>query len=121
MAPQEEEEQEEPTVPGAGRVRLAVWVRGRVQGVGFRWWSRSRARELELCGTATNLADGRVEVIAEGPRERCEELLGLLGEQPPRQPPPGIPASRWVRPGVVTGVTYRWSSARGGFAGFREV
>lgn len=112
--------EEEQAVPGTGQVRLTVWVRGRVQGVGFRWWTRSRALELELCGTATNLVDGRVEVIAEGPRECCEELLELLGEQPPRQPLPGIPVSRRVRPGAVTGVTYRWSPARGGLVGFRE-
>src|SRR5699024_6983579 len=58
--------------------RLIAWVRGRVQGVGFRWWVRARALELGLTGAATNLADGRVEVVAEGPSRCCAELLTLL-------------------------------------------
>ena len=57
-------------------VRLTAWVRGRVQGVGFRWWVRSRALELGLAGSATNLDDGRVQVVAEGAAASdCEQLL----------------------------------------------
>ena len=52
-------------------VRLTAWVHGAVQGVGFRWWTRARALELGLVGTATNLDDGRVEVVAEGPDRLC--------------------------------------------------
>ena len=85
-------------------VRLTAWVRGRVQGVGFRYWARARAAELGLRDWATNLDDGRVEVLVEGPREACARMLELLGG-------PGAP-------GRVTGVTERWSSARGGLAGF---
>lgn len=59
-------------------VRMVAWVRGRVQGVGFRWWTRTLALELNLTGWARNLADGRVEVVAEGPRSRCERLLEKL-------------------------------------------
>lgn len=88
------------------RVRLTAWVRGSVQGVGFRWWVRSRALELGLAGSATNLSDGRVEVVAEGPRPDCERLLELLRG-------PGTP-------GRVRGVTERWSAARGAGAGFVE-
>ncbi|MEO3808586.1 acylphosphatase [Sphaerisporangium sp. B11E5] len=87
-------------------VRLNAWVRGRVQGVGFRWWTRSRALELGLVGSASNLADGRVEVVAEGPREACERLLALLrgGDTP----------------GRVDVVVERWSQVRGDFGGFVE-
>jgi len=86
--------------------RLTAWVSGRVQGVGFRWWTRSRALELGLAGKASNLDDGRVEVVAEGPREACEALLAHL---------------RGGRtPGRVTGVTERWSAPRGGLSGFVE-
>ena len=46
--------------------RMTVFVRGRVQGVGFRWWARARALELGLVGHARNTDDGRVEVVAEG-------------------------------------------------------
>lgn len=89
-------------------VRLTAWVRGRVQGVGFRWWVRSRALELGLAGSASNLSDGRVEVVAEGPRGRCRQLLGLLGGDTPG------------RPGKVTGVVERWSAPRGEAPGFVE-
>lgn len=101
-------------------MRLTAWVRGRVQGVGFRWWTRSRALELGLVGSATNLGDGRVEVVAEGLRSRCERLLELLSEQPPRPPPPAAPRSYYRRPGHVLGVTHQWSDARGELTGFRE-
>jgi acylphosphatase len=104
--------------PGASE-RITIWVRGRVQGVGFRWWTRSRALELGLAGSAANLDDGRVEVIAEGPRVRCEQLLELLREDPPRDPPVDAPRSWFRRPGRVAAVTHRWSAARGA-TGFHE-
>jgi acylphosphatase len=57
---------------------MTAWVHGHVQGVGFRWWTRSQALMLGLAGHAANLSDGRVEVVAEGPREACERLLAVL-------------------------------------------
>ena len=59
-------------------VRLTAWVHGHVQGVGFRWWTRSRALELGLDGYASNQPDGRVLVVAQGQRVACEALLALL-------------------------------------------
>jgi acylphosphatase len=87
-------------------VRLTAWVSGRVQGVGFRWWTRRQAQQLGLVGTATNLPDGRVEVVAEGPRPACERLAGLLESS--------------GTPGQVAKVTVRYSEPEGGFAGFSE-
>jgi acylphosphatase len=87
-------------------IRLTAWVHGRVQGVGFRWWTRSRALELGLTGRAANLADGRVEVVAEGPRPDCERLLTAL--------------ESGDTPGSVDRVVSRWGEARGGFDGFSE-
>ncbi len=58
--------------------RLTAWVHGYVQGVGFRWWTRSRALELGLTGYAANQPDGRVLVVAQGSRSACEQLLELL-------------------------------------------
>ena len=87
-------------------VRLTAWVHGRVQGVGFRWWVRSRALELGLAGSASNLRDGRVEVIAQGPEDRCRSLLDAL---------------RGGRtPGSVTEVVEQWSDPRPGISGFVE-
>jgi acylphosphatase len=60
------------------QVRLTAWVHGYVQGVGFRWWTRSRALELGLTGYAANQPDGRVLVVAQGPRTACEQLLEQL-------------------------------------------
>ncbi len=71
----------DPAAPGSigdERVRMTAFVHGQVHGVGFRWWTRSRALELALAGSATNLPDGRVQVIAEGSRTACEDLLTLL-------------------------------------------
>jgi acylphosphatase len=62
----------------ADPVRLTAFVHGQVQGVGFRWWTRVRALELGLSGSATNLSDGRVQVVAEGPKSACERLMALL-------------------------------------------
>ena len=87
-------------------VRLTAFVKGHVQGVGFRWWTRRRATELELVGHARNLPDGRVEVVAEGGRAACERLLALLRSG--------------STPGTVDRVAPRWESAAGGLADFRE-
>jgi acylphosphatase len=87
-------------------VRLTATVKGRVQGVGFRWWTRARALELGLVGAATNLEDGRVEVVAEGSREACEALLALLraGDAPGRV---DFVGERWGTPRGVTGFAER--------------
>ncbi|MCV7400482.1 acylphosphatase [Mycobacterium fragae] len=85
-------------------VRLTAWVRGRVQGVGFRWWTRSRALELGLTGYVANRIDGRVLVVAQGPREDCEELLRLLQSD--------------ATPGRVDNVIADWSLEPEDFEGF---
>lgn len=90
--------------------RAVVWVHGRVQGVGFRWWVRARALELGLVGHARNGGDGRVEVTAQGPRERVEELLRLLEEKP----------STKLRPGEVSRCVTTWHPPRDDLEGFVE-
>jgi len=57
-------------------------VRGRVQGVGFRWYVERMATELRVTGYARNLDDGRVEVYAVGPKARLDELAGYLWKGP---------------------------------------
>jgi acylphosphatase len=114
--------------------RLTAWVEGRVQGVGFRWWVRSRALQLGLTGFAENLTDGRVKVVAEGADEGCRELLALLeagsadglarreeagSAGRPAWPEAGS-ANGSARPGRVSRVTHRWGAAEGTMAGFRE-
>jgi acylphosphatase len=92
----------ERSLPSSPEVRLTVWIRGRVQGVGMRWWIRSRALELGLGGWARNLEDGRVEVVAEGPKSACQTLLHALADE-------AVPQ----RPGRVDSVVERWSAANG--------
>lgn len=87
-------------------VRLTAWVHGRVQGVGMRWWIRSRALEAGLVGWARNLDDGRVELVAEGPEEACLALLSQLRES--------------ATPGRIDTVIERWSHAHGAGPGFAE-
>jgi len=67
-----------PTMPEPSRSRLTLLISGRVQGVGYRAFVRRHALDLGLTGQAENLADGRVEVVAEGPRQELEHFLGLL-------------------------------------------
>ena len=55
---------------------------GMVQGVGFRWFVHRHAARLRLRGWAQNLADGRVEVVAEGSDEALTELETLLRQGP---------------------------------------
>jgi acylphosphatase len=87
-------------------VRLTAWVHGHVQGVGFRWWTRSRALELGLTGYASNRPDGRVQVVAQGSRDACGQLLRLLrsGETP----------------GHVDNVVVDWSPRGEAISGFVE-
>jgi acylphosphatase len=63
--------------------RAAYRVRGRVQGVGFRWWARSQALRLGIAGTVRNCEDGAVELQARGSDGALEELRRLLEEGPP--------------------------------------
>ncbi|GAB36440.1 acylphosphatase [Gordonia otitidis] len=87
-------------------VRMTAHVHGQVQGVGFRWWTRARALELGLVGSATNLADGRVQVVAEGPESQVHALLDRLRSGD--------------TPGRVDLVVERFDDPRGDLQGFVE-
>ena len=63
-------------------MRLHVVVRGRVQGVGFRWFVREAARRRNLAGWVRNLQDGGVEVAAEGEAREIAALRSDLGRGP---------------------------------------
>ena len=62
--------------------RRAYRVRGRVQGVGYRWWTRKTAAALGLRGTVRNLSDGSVAVEASGNVAALGELEAELGRGP---------------------------------------
>ncbi len=80
-------------------------VRGRVQGVGFRWFVDNEARKLGIAGWVRNNVDGTVEVLAMGSDHQLHALLGRLQEGPraarvdqvqelPAEPIPGLSTFR---------------------------
>jgi acylphosphatase len=89
---------------GGRAARLTAWVEGGVQGVGFRYWVMQRATDLGLAGSATNLDDGRVQIVAEGSDSACQRLLDTL--------------ESGAGPGRVTRLTQRWDAPRGDLHGF---
>ena len=62
--------------------QIHLIIAGRVQGVGFRAWTKKRALELNLSGWVKNLSDGRVEVFIAGEAEEIEKMLLLFRSGP---------------------------------------
>ena len=63
--------------------RLRAIVRGRVQGVNFRYHTVGVARQLGLSGWVANRWDGAVETVAEGERQALEKFKAFLGRGSP--------------------------------------
>lgn len=63
---------------GEHHVEMHAIVHGRVQGVFFRATTQDYARQLQLKGTVKNLEDGTVEIVAQGPKNECLQLLEHL-------------------------------------------
>lgn len=89
------------------RTRMQVFYSGRVQGVGFRYTAKTTAMGFEVTGTVRNLADGRVEMVAEGTREELEAFRQAIREA-------GLG-------GFIRDEQVSWSSATGEFRGFEIV
>ncbi len=85
-------------------VAAEIFVSGDVQGVGYRFFTQRIAEELKLSGWVRNLPDGRVQVEAEGPRMKVEELLARLRVGP--------------RLSAVTDVVVIWKAATGSARSF---
>lgn len=62
--------------------RLRVRIEGRVQGVGFRWWTAQRARETGVRGTVCNRPDGSVEAHVAGPAAAVAAFRSALDAGP---------------------------------------
>ena len=62
------------------RCRLQIYYAGTVQGVGFRYTVKSLAAGFEVTGTVRNLADGRVELVAEGERDELTAFQRTIRE-----------------------------------------
>ena len=91
----------------AEAARARILVSGIVQGVAFRFSTAAEAGRLGLAGWVRNLPDGRVEALAEGPRQRVEALAAWCWRGPP--------AAR------VSKVEVTWEPALGDLQGFRTV
>ena len=63
-------------------LQVGFRIRGRVQGVGFRWWARQTGADLGLYGVVLNGPDGSVGVHAVGDGEAIEGLATALSEGP---------------------------------------
>lgn len=65
-----------------GMVERGFVLEGRVQGVGFRWWTRKIADRLGVLGTVKNLPDGTVEVMARAEESVMERFADMLRNGP---------------------------------------
>ena len=87
-----------------GDTRVHMKISGMVQGVFFRANTKRQAQALGIYGWVRNLTDGRVEIVAQGPREALAELI------------------RWCQEGPSTArvdrVDIDWEPVEAGLAGF---
>lgn len=92
--------------PDLGQAAVYALVRGRVQGVGFRYFAAATATRLGLTGYVRNRRrPDQVEILAEGVRDRLEELVAAL-----RGGPPGA---------RIEAVDLSWSEPSGRYSDFR--
>jgi acylphosphatase len=89
------------------RQRLNIFYSGRVQGVGFRYAVKTVAAGFEIAGTIRNLADGRVELMAEGARGELEAFRAAIRDE-------GLA-------GFIRDEQVSWLAAQNEFRGFEIV
>ena len=88
--------------------RVRLLIAGRVQGVAYRANARAEAERRGLVGWVRNLPDGRVEAIAEGPREALEAFIVWCRRGPRAARVEEVVAERGTATGEFSGfdVTY---------------
>ncbi len=89
------------------RSRMTVFFTGKVQGVGFRYTTKTVATGFEVSGTVKNLPDGRVELVTEGAKQELEEFLQAIRDSE---------VGRFVKNEQVV-----WADAKNEFRGFEIV
>ena len=85
-------------------MQLHAVIYGRVQGVGFRYFTRETAKKLGVKGWVKNNPDGTVEVLAEADENTLKQFLEKLYQGPPLS--------------KVENIKYQFSEASGGFKDF---
>ncbi len=91
-----------------GIEELHAQVRGRVQGVGFRYFVVQKALTLGLRGYARNDESGDVEVLAQGARPALERLLALLWQGPSAAQVDEVRATWREASTYISGFHVRW-------------
>jgi len=86
------------------KVRAHVFIKGRVQGVLFRYATRDEANLRGVKGWVRNLSDGRVEAVFEGDKNKVDELIEFCHHGPPAA--------------KVSAVEVRWEDYTGEFRDF---
>ncbi len=86
------------------KVRAHVFVKGRVQGVLFRYTTKEEANLRAVTGWARNLEDGRVEAVFEGTKEKVDEMIEFCHYGP--------------HAAKVSSVNVTWAEYIGDFKGF---
>ncbi|HMK55332.1 MAG TPA: acylphosphatase [Dissulfurispiraceae bacterium] len=86
------------------KTRVHLLIKGRVQGVGFRWFVNDIATSMGLAGWAKNLRDGRVEAVFEGEKSAIESAISHCNEGP--------------RSAIVAGIDLSWDEQPEGLSGF---
>lgn len=85
--------------------RAHIYIEGRVQGVGFRYFTKTNARRHGITGWVKNLPDGRVEAVFEGENEHVKNMIDLVKKGPST--------------GRVTNLVVRWETPERDFDDFR--
>ena len=86
---------------------MTIYYSGRVQGVGFRYTTKTVATGFEITGTVRNLPDGRVELTAEGQRDELDAFRAALHDA-------GLA-------GFIRDEQVAWADAENKFRGFEIV
>ncbi len=87
--------------------RANIKISGEVQGVTFRWFIERTARNLGLTGWVKNHEDGSVEVVAEGEKEKLDQLIKACGRGP-----------SWAQ---VADLESNWQRYKGEFEDFKII
>lgn len=62
---------------------ILIKITGRVQGVGFRFFTYQQAKKLQLVGYVTNLSNGDVEILAYGTKTQLDSLIDWIEKRGP--------------------------------------
>lgn len=84
-----------------------IFISGRVQGVLFRAFIKNHATELGIFGWVRNMEDGRVEIVAEGEKNKLIELIRLIEKGPPLA--------------RIEKIKISWGKAKGEFQDFESI